>query len=312
MDLVVMAAGMGSRFGGLKQTEPVGKNGEFIIDYSVFDAIKVGFDRVVFIIKEENYELFRDTVGKRIEDKIKVEYVFQKLDNLPEGFSVPEGREKPLGTAHAVYCCKDIIKGDFVTINADDFYGAEAYNDVMKYAKKTKFCRALKKFFTGKDEFALVGYKAENTLSENGSSKRGICKIENGKVCDIVESVVEKRSGKIFAKPLDKEDAEEVRVDGDQMVSMNMWFCTKRLFDYIDVDFPVFLKNMLETNPLKGEYLLPNVIGEALKAGFVNVRAVKTDAIWQGITYKEDKPKVVKYLQELAEKGVYPENLWQK
>lgn len=296
MDLVIMAAGMGSRFGGLKQIEPVNENGEFIIDYSIFDAIRAGFDRVVFIIKEENYKIFHETVGKRIENKIKVAYVFQKLENLPEGYQVPEGRVKPWGTAHAIWCCKDVVKGQFAVINADDFYGKNAFEKAGEFMTNNT------------EDFGLIAYKVKNTLSENGSAKRGVCKIRNNQLEGITECSVEKKDGKIYASPLDSDCFFEV--DENQAVSMNMWCLTPDIFTMLESKFPEFLDENLDSNPLKCEYLLPTVIDEMVEEGLKQVDILKTNSKWLGVTYKEDKQSVVDGLKALTRKGDYPKNLW--
>lgn len=291
-----MAAGMGSRFGGLKQIEPVNDDGDFIIDYSIYDAIRSGFDRVVFIIKEENYEVFRETVGKRIEDKINVAYAFQKLESLPAGFTIPEGRVKPWGTAHAIWCCKDVVKGQFAVINADDFYGKNAFEQASSFIKNNT------------NNFGLIAYLVKNTLSENGSAKRGVCKVENNQLVGITESSVEKKNGQIFATPLD-EDRTFV-VDENQPVSMNMWCLTPDIFTTLEEKFPEFLNKNLSSNPLKCEYLLPTVIDEMVEAKLKKVDVLKTNARWLGVTYKEDKQSVVDGLKELTNKGEYPKHLW--
>ena len=297
MDLVIMAAGMGSRFGGLKQIEPVNENNEFIIDYSIYDAIRAGFDRVIFIIKKENYEIFRNTVGKRVEDKIKVEYVFQELENLPYGYEVPEGRVKPWGTGHAIWCCKNVVKDDFAIVNADDFYGLDAY------LTASRFIQANNNY-----DFGLVAYKVKNTLSENGSAKRGVCKTFNGKLIDIIESSIEKIDGEIYATPLDYDYT--FKIDEDQIVSMNMWCFTPKIFKMLDREFPRFLTTALEENPLKAEFLLPTIVDKMVKNGAVDVQVKATTAKWLGVTYKEDKESVVNGLKKLTERKIYPKSLW--
>lgn len=297
MTLVIMAAGMGSRFGGLKQIEPVGKNGEFILDFSIYDAIQNGFDKVVFIIKEENYEIFRDTVGKRIEDKIKVEYVFQKNDNLPSNANVPSDRVKPLGTGHAILCCKDVVKENFAIINADDFYGRDAYQVASSFLKDTH----------KENEFAMVGYKVANTVSENGSVKRGVCEGENGYLTEIIESSIKKDGGKYYAEPLSGEDA--FYVDGDALVSMNMLIFTPKIFEYLETKFVEFFDNNKD-NMDKAEYLIPEVLRELIKENKVTVEILPTKAVWKGITYKEDKQELVDSINEMINANVYPEKLW--
>ena len=296
MTLVIMAAGMGSRFGGLKQIEPIDNNGNFIIDYSIYDAIKCGFDKVVFIIKKENYDIFRETVGSRIESKVKVEYVFQELDNLPNGYKVPDTRVKPWGTAHAILCCKDVVKENFVIINSDDFYGYDAYKTISTYLKnKTN------------DNYAMVGYTASNTLTENGSVKRGICQIKDNHLEKITESSVEGKEGKIIATPLDNE--EPFTIKEDTIVSMNMFAFTPKIFTYIEEHFAEFLEKNKD-NIDKCEYLIPDVVFEQIKKGMVQVDALKTTARWYGITYKEDKEQLVKSINDLVQDGMYPANLW--
>ena len=292
MDLVIMAAGMGSRFGGLKQIEPIDEYGNFIIDYSIFDAIRFGFDRVVFIIKEENYDIFRSTVGKRVENKIKVEYVFQR------GLSVNPTRVKPWGTAHAILSCKDVVKDNFAVINADDFYGEDAFRKVSEY---------LKTLDKSSNDYALIGYVAQNTLSENGSAKRGICEVKDGYLTKIVESSVEKVNNKILATPLLGGETFEVR--DDQTVSMNMFAFTPELFKHLERGLGEFL-NENQDNLEKCEYLIPEVIETLVKTNKASVKIVNTSAVWYGVTYKEDKENVVSSIKNLVKSGVYPEGLW--
>ena len=298
MELVIMAAGMGSRFGGLKQIEPVHSNGEFILDYSIYDAIKCGFDKVVFIIKEENYSLFRDTIGKRVEDVIEVSYVFQKNDNVPKWVNVPNERTKPLGTGHAILCCKDVVKENFLVINADDFYGRDAFLVASQFIKNMK----------NENEFAMVGYKVGNTLTENGSVKRGVCEAENGFLSKLTESTVSIENGKIICKPLN--GSSEFEAYDDTLVSMNMFIFTPKIFDYLEEDFVKFFKDN-ESDLSKCEYLIPDVVFDLIKRKLVTVNVLKTDAIWQGITYKEDKDALVDGLNKLVSDNVYPDKLWQ-
>jgi len=296
--LLIMAAGMGSRFGGLKQLEPVGPNNEFIIDYSVYDAIKCGFNKIVFIIKEENYDIFRETIGKRVEDKINVEYVFQSLDSLPIGYTNPEGREKPWGTAHAILCAKDAINEPFAIINADDFYGRDAYRVISEFMSNDKN--------SNKEQFALVGYDVINTLTENGSVKRGVCVIEDGKLKSIRESKVEEKEGMIVAEELDTNELYEI--GKDTKVSMNMMSFTPKIFKYIEDGFTEFLEKNI--NKENSEYLIPNVIAKGIKEGFCDVEIINTTSRWVGVTYKEDKMSVVNYINSLIENGEYPNKLW--
>ena len=291
-----MAAGMGSRFGGLKQIEPVHKNGEFIIDYSIYDAIRYGFDNVVFIIKEENYEVFKETIGNRISNKIKVEYIFQKNDNVP--FEVPSDRVKPLGIAHAILCCKDIVKDNFLVINSDDFYGRDAFEVASNYLKSNH----------PSNEFGMVGYLVNNTLTENGSVKRGVCEENNGIVTNIVECSVQNVNGKVVASPLDGRDSFEV--NDEVLVSMNMFMFTPKIFDLLEHDFLEFYKNNVN-NLLKCEYLIPEVVCDNIKKGNIVFKTFKTTSKWMGITYKEDKESLVEGINLLIEKDEYPDKLWQ-
>lgn len=292
MDLVIMAAGMGSRFGGLKQIEKIDDNGNFIIDYSIFDAIKAGFDKVVFIIKEENYEIFKETVGNRIENKIKTEYVFQKgLEIYPE-------RKKPWGTAHAILSCKDVVKSNFAIINADDFYGFDAYKTVAKY---------LKNIDPNTTDFAIVGYNVGNTLSENGAAKRGVCDVKNGYLDNIVESSVEIKNGKILSTPLSSNVTTEI--EKKTTVSMNMFAFTPRIFEFLEKELEIFLKEN-QNNYETCEFLIPTVVAKLIKTNLAKVKVLETSAVWQGVTYKEDKPKLVSGIKNLVDKGDYPKNLW--
>lgn len=297
MTLVIMAAGMGSRFGGLKQIEPVGRDGEFILDFSIYDAIKNGFDKVVFIIKEENYDIFRDTIGKRIEDKVKVEYVFQNNDNLPTNAKVPSDRVKPLGTGHAILCCKDVVKENFMIINADDFYGEDAYRVASTFLKEER----------KENEFAMVGYQVGNTVSENGSVKRGVCQGNGNYLTEIIESSVKKQDGCFIAEPLSGEESFEV---GEKdLVSMNMLIFTPKIFEFLEEKFVLFFdKN--NDNMEKAEYLIPEVLRDLIKEEKVTVKILPTKTVWKGITYREDKEDLVNSLNEMIDNNVYPEKLW--
>ena len=296
LTLLVMAAGMGSRFGGLKQIEPMGPNGEFLIDYSVYDAIKAGFDKIVFIIKEENYDLFKSTIGKRVEDKIKTEYVFQKDDELPKGCIVVENREKPWGTAHAIWCARSNIKGPFAIVNGDDFYGYDAYK-VMAEFLKTK----------SEKEYSLVGYRVKNTLTENGAVKRGVCEVEEGYLTSLIESNVKEENGKIIATPLDGRESFEV--NENTLVSMNMLGFDTSIFEYIDKTFKDF-QDKNKNNLTKCEYLIPDVLEKTTIEGISKTKVLNTVAKWEGVTYKEDKEPAQKSIKKRIEDGEYPKNLW--
>ena len=293
MTLVIMAAGMGSRFGGLKQIEAVGPNGEFIIDYSIYDAIKAGFTKVVFIIKEENYEIFKETIGKRISNHIKVEYVFQNNNNVP--VSIPNERVKPLGTAHAILCCKDVVHENFAIINADDFYGRDSYLKVKDFISNNK----------NDNEFTLIGYNAIDTITNNGSVKRGICNVKDNYLVNLNESVINLENGKLNGKTL--VDNKDIEVNNDTTVSMNMFGFTPKLFELLENDFKNFLNN---NDLMTAEYLIPEEVNKYLRNGIVNVKVIKTTSKWYGITYKEDLQLIKDEIKKLISDGVYPENLW--
>lgn len=296
MTLVIMAAGMGSRFGGLKQIEPVGPSGEIIIDYSIYDAILAGFTKVVFIIKEENYELFKEVIGDKVASKIEVAYVFQKNDNILELTGVNLERVKPFGTAHAILCAKDEVHDNFAIINADDYYGRDAFVKMARFLKENH----------ESNKYAMVGYKIENTITENGSVKRGVCQTENGKLSALKECVVELVEGKYMATPLNGGDSFEI--PNDQLVSMNMFGFTPALFDYLESR----LKSFVEENKEKldtCEYLIPEVVCEQIANNDVDVQVLSTTAVWHGITYKEDKELIVSALKKLVEENVYPEKI---
>ncbi|MBR2828853.1 MAG: nucleotidyltransferase [Bacilli bacterium] len=297
--LVILAAGMGSRFGGLKQITPLGPNDEFIIDYSVYDAIQAGFTKIVFLIKEENYEIFKETIGKRVEPHINVEYCFQKNDNLPVGYTLPEDRVKPLGTAHAILCCKEKVKEPFMIINADDFYGRDAF---IKGAEFLKNVTEEKPY-----SYGMVGYLVKNTITENGSVKRGVCEIKEDKLVSIIESSIEKKDNKIIASPLDGNASFEVRED--DTVSMNMLLFTPSIFTYIEDHFKEFLDNN-QDNLEKCEYLIPDVLFQTIKENYATVTTLKTTATWYGVTYKEDADYVKESLKRLVEEKEYPQDLW--
>ena len=294
--LLVMAAGMGSRFGGLKQIEPMGPNGEFLIDYSIYDAKLAGFTKVVFIIKEENYNLFKETVGKRVESHIETEYVFQDASNLEEAYPVLKERVKPLGTGHAILCAKDKIDTPFAIINADDFYGRDAYFVASKYLD------------TIDDEhYAVVGYSVSKTLSSNGAAKRGICREENGELVDLIESSVERVNGEIVASPLN--GSEPFKVTEDTLVSMNLLLFTPQIFEVLEKKLAVFLEENKE-DLSKCEFLIPDVVRSAMNEKKVTVDLLKTDSVWHGVTYREDKEEVVTAINKLIEEKIYPNKLW--
>lgn len=297
--LVILAAGMGSRFGGLKQIEPMGPNDEFIIDYSVYDAIKAGFNKIVFIIKEENYDIFKETIGKRVEPHIDVEYVFQKDDNLPVGYEQYKNRVKPLGTAHAILCCKDVVKEPFAIINADDFYGRDAYFKAAEFLNEDQPSK--------KERYGMIGYIVNNTITDVGSVKRGVCEVENGYLTKLTESKVQRIDGKIIAEPLNGKPIFEV--SEDTTVSMNLLLFTPSIFDYIEKKFPIFLENNKD-NIDTCEFLIPDVLFETIEDDFSTVKVIKTTATWHGVTYKEDAEDVRTAIRQLVSTGEYKEKLW--
>lgn len=304
MTLVVLAAGMGSRYGGLKQIDPITKNGNFIIDFSVYDAIKAGFDRVVFIIKPENEGDFEETIGARLRGKIKVEYAYQTLDALPEGLEIPEGRTKPWGTSHALLCAEKVVGDDvFAVINADDFYGREMYMKIAEFLKGAKS--------TGdKGHYCMVGYVLKNTMSPNGTVTRGICKTnDEGKLTSIVETFKLRPNADIPEGAESFENDVWMPIDEDSIVSMNCWGLTKDIFPELRANVISTLTNP-NRDPLKCEALLPTAIFDMIKAGKCEVDMLTSDARWYGVTVREDKPTVTAGINSLVEACVYPDDLW--
>ncbi len=283
--LVVMAAGMGSRFGGLKQIEPIGPDGQALLDFSVYDAKQAGFNKVVFIIKHAIEKEFKELVGQRIEKMIDVEYAFQELDMLPEGFTCPDDREKPWGTAHAIYCCRDIVKTPFVVINADDYYGKTAYQKIYNHLKEQK------------GDFCMVGFRLENTLTENGTVSRGICDVIDGKLKSVTERT------KIMDCKYTEDDITWTELPPDCLVSMNMWGFTPDVFDYIENDLKQFFAEKI--NQPKVEYYLPKVVANVIERGQKEVSVLTAEEKWYGVTYKEDKPVVVEAIGKKIKDGEY-------
>ncbi|MBO7369213.1 MAG: nucleotidyltransferase [Clostridia bacterium] len=283
--LVVLAAGMGSRFGGLKQIEPIGPGGEALLDFSIYDAKKAGFNKVVFIIKKAIEEEFKATVGKRIEKMIDVEYAFQETDMLPQGFVCPLDREKPWGTGHAIYCCKDIVKTPFAVINADDYYGYKAYESIYNYLKK------------GTGNYCMVGFRLANTLTENGAVSRGVCEIENGKLCKITERT------KIIDCKYTEDGENWIPLSPQTVVSMNMWGFSPDLFEYIEELLCDFLKEKIDTP--KSEFYLPSIVSTLMEKGIKQVEVLPSEDKWYGVTYREDKEDVQNALAEKIRQGEY-------
>jgi UTP-glucose-1-phosphate uridylyltransferase len=295
MILVVMAAGLGSRFGGIKQMTGVGPNEEFIIDYSVYDAIQAGFKKVVFIIRKDIYDDFRNTIGKRIENKIDVEYVFQDINDIPEGFSVPSDRVKPWGTGHAVLSARDVVDDNFVVINADDFYGRESFIKIADYLKNVD--KSSKKY-------SMVSYKLINTMSDYGSVSRGICNVDNGKLVDINErtNIVKKDGNLVYI------DEGEHLIDKDALVSVNFWGFTPSMFEDAYKYFIEFFKSNSDLS--KKEFYLPTIVKNSIEEGIASVSVLESESKFSGMTYKEDREELSRYICELVNNGIYPNNLW--
>ena len=302
--LVIMAAGMGSRYGGLKQIDPVDGEGHIIMDFSMFDAKRAGFEKVIFIIKKENEADFKEAVGDRISKYMDVSYAFQELNNIPEGYEVPEGRVKPWGTAHAVLSCIDQIDGPFAVINADDYYGKEAFQLIYDYLASHQD--------DDKYRYTMVGYELGNTVTDNGHVARGVCSMnENGELIAIHERTrIEKRDGGIA---FTEDDGKTwTAVPADTIVSMNMWGFTKSILKEIKEGFPAFLDKGLMENPMKCEYFLTTVVSDLLGEERATVAVLKSADKWYGVTYKEDKPVVVEAIQKMKDAGLYPKHLWEE
>lgn len=297
--LVIMAAGMGSRFGGLKQITSVDDQGHAIIDFSLFDARRAGFKKIVFIIKHEIEDSFKAAIGARMENFFDVQYVYQQLDRLPEGYSVPDGREKPWGTGHAVLCCRGTVTGPFAVINADDFYGCGAYEAIYSFLSADR----------PDSEYAMVGYKLRNTVTENGHVARGVCEIENGFLKGITERTHIEKRGNDAAYTEDGTNF--TPLSGDTTVSMNFWGFSPRMLDELNSRFPAFLERSLPENPLKCEYFLPFVADEQLQEGSTSVRVLDCNETWYGMTYRADLGSVRAAIAAMKDAGIYPARLWE-
>ena len=297
--LVIMAAGMGSRFGGMKQITPVDAQGHIIMDYSIYDAIRAGFGRVVCIIKKEFEADFEAAIGSRLRDHVELVYAYQSLDQLPEGFSIPEERVKPWGTAHAVWCARNVIDGPFAVLNADDFYGKEAFEVIAQFLLEDR----------GPTEHAMVGYRLSNTLTENGSVARGVCVTdEEGYLREVTErtKIVKQGEGAAYT-----EDGETfIPLAMDSIVSMNLWAFRKEALDGFEAKFRDFLINILPSNPLKAEFFLPLIVSAMIRENTGSIRVLSSNAHWHGVTYKEDLPSVVSAIRAMKDEGKYPEYLW--
>lgn len=307
--LVIMAAGIGSRFGGgIKQLEPVGPNGEIIMDYSIHDAVEAGFDKIVFIIRKDIEKDFREAIGNRMEELcaakgVEIGYAFQEMSDIPHGFSVPKGRKKPWGTGQAVLACKDIVKEPFAVINADDYYGVEAFKLIYDYLSTHAD--------DDKYRYTMVGYHLANTVTDNGYVSRGVCETnENGELVSVTERTrIEKYNGGVAYTEDDGNTW--VQVPDDTTVSMNMWGFTKSILEEIKAGFPAFLDKGLQENPMKCEYFLPTVVSNLLAEDKATVSVLKSADKWYGVTYKEDKPVVVAAIQRMKDEGLYPQHLWE-
>lgn len=298
--LAILAAGMGSRYGGLKQIDTVGNHGESIIDFSIYDAIEAGFETVVLIIRKEHEEAFEEALGKKIRPFINVVYAYQNLEDIPEGFSVPEGREKPWGTTHALLALKNHVRSPFAIINADDYYGKNAFKVIYNFlANEVK-----------DHEYAMVGYVLENTTTEHGTVSRAVCQPKG----EFLDQIIERSKIGLVDQVLKYEEADSSWVDirPDSLVSMNYWGFTPAVFDYFDEVFKRFLLRELDKNPMKCEHVIPTAVGEGLKDGKLSVRLLSSNDKWYGVTYKEDKPTVVAALAKMKEDGDYPFDLWKQ
>lgn len=306
--LVIMAAGMGSRYGGLKQIDPVDGQGHIIMDFSLYDAVKAGFEKVIFILKKENEADFKEVIGDRISKVLQVEYAFQDIDDIPAGFQAPEGREKPWGTGHAVLSARKLADGPFVVINADDYYGRSAFSQIYEYLTADRGDESPK---AGKYDFAMVGYVLENTLTENGHVARGVCTVDaDGHLSGIAERTRIEKRGEETAYTEDGGESWHTIPEGS-IVSMNLWGFTEGFMKELEAGFAPFLEKGLQENPLKCEYFLPSVVNALLEEGKASVTVLKSYDRWYGVTYKEDKQTVVDAIKKMKDEGLYPEKLWE-
>jgi hypothetical protein len=301
--LVVMAAGMGSRYGGLKQIDPVDEHGNIIIHYSLFDAYRAGFRTAVFVIKPELEETFKEVIGPKVPEKMEIKYVHQIMTDLPAGYTVPEGRTKPWGTAHAALAARHVVDGPFAIINADDYYGVGAFKTIYDYLcanPDTESCY----------EYTMVGYLLKNTVTENGSVARGVCTTNADGYLDNVVERTKIVKGEVMPRFTEDDGATWTDLHNDTIVSMNMWGFTRSYLDEAEARFPAFLEETAKTNPLKGEYFLPAVVSQLLDEKKARVRVLSSADKWYGVTYKEAKPVVVNALKSMRDSGLYPEKLW--
>ncbi len=302
--LVVMAAGMGSRYGGLKQIDPVGNHGQLIIDYSIYDAKRAGFDTVVFVIKHEIEDAFKEAIGSRMEKVINVKYAYQELDDLPEGYSVPEGRVKPWGTGHAILAARKVVDGPFAVVNADDYYGPEGFKTIYDYLashEDSENCY----------EFCMVGYDLGNTVTQHGHVARGVCvDDEEHFLVSVTERTHIEKDGENARFTEDGGETWEA-LPGDTIVSMNLWGLSKSFMPEAEARFGAFLDKALVENPLKGEYFLPSIISALIGEGKARAKVLRSADKWYGVTYQADKPVVVAAIAEKTAAGIYPDKLWE-
>lgn len=296
--LLVMAAGLGSRYGGIKQIAPVGPGGEAILEYSVYDALRAGFEKIVFVIRKDLEKDFNEVFGNKFRNRAEIEFVFQELGKIPEGFIIPEGRIKPWGTGHAVLMAKDVVKTPFAAINADDYYGIDAFNNMANFLKKQE------NFNT---EFAMVGYLLGNTMSEHGSVSRGLCSVDRQKMLLNVTEYTKICYTRNGIEDI-ADETKKIQLKGEDVVSMNFWGFTPAFFTSLEKLFSLFLQDNI--NNLKSEFYIPSVVDALIKSGQARVKVLNSNDAWFGITYPEDKPLVQQKLRELTDKGIYPESLW--
>lgn len=296
--LVVMAAGLGSRYGGLKQIDRIGPNDEIILELSVYDAIKAGFEEVVFIVRKEIIEDFKELIGNKLENFIKVTYVLQDINNLPNGYEVPIGRTKPWGTGHAILSVKDVVKSPFVVINADDYYGRESFKLMFEFLDENT-----------KDNYhSMVGYQLKNTLSEHGHVARGICSVVDGNLKEVIErtKIIKKDNQAFYTE----NDQDWISLDINSIASMNMWGFMNSIFNEVEVGFINFLESDVKANPLKCEYFIPSIVSNIINENSARIKVMSSTEKWYGVTYQEDKELVRDAIRCLIEAGLYPENLW--
>ncbi len=301
--LVVMAAGMGSRYGGLKQIDPVGAHNQLIIDYAIYDARRAGFESVVFVIKHEIEDTFKKAIGDRLSKVIEVKYAYQELTDLPEGYTVPQGRVKPWGTCHAILAARKVVEGPFAVINSDDYYGPEGFRAIYAYLESHPDQ-------PGCYEYAMVGYRLGNTVTEHGHVARGICEEDQEQFLEKVTERTHIEKEGADARFTEDEGATWSHLSGDTIVSMNLWGFTRSFLQEAEVRFPAFLDKTMGENPLKGEYFLPSVVTQLLEEGKARVKVLRSSDRWYGVTYREDKPVVVQAIADMTARGLYPERLW--